>query len=191
MYYLFDGKDLYIDNRKDIKMTNTLKYASVFTEDKAIEVLNNLPLRIKNKHTFELLEIADEQQETNVVKKIDCSTNRKKFSSNKREDVYTKSKGVCAICGKFIPHKEFTVDHIIPLAKGGTNDISNLQASCGVCNKIKTDILPDDFMNKITEILTYQLSNNYNKDIINKFASIKDKNSKSKFKRILEVIKSK
>ena len=40
----------------------------------------------------------------------------------------------CKNCnGKF----ELTIDHIIPLTKGGTNDESNLQILCIVCNSRK------------------------------------------------------
>ena len=40
----------------------------------------------------------------------------------------------CAICGE---QKPLTVDHIIPLSKGGTNYISNIQPLCRNCNSKK------------------------------------------------------
>jgi len=40
----------------------------------------------------------------------------------------------CSYCGKPGPS---TVDHIIPVSKGGTNDISNLTAACADCNSLK------------------------------------------------------
>lgn len=88
---------------------------------------------------------------------------RRCFSMEERSAVYTKSEGHCAICGEFVPYTEFTVDHIIPLAKGGSNDISNLQCACGVCNRIKQDILPQDLMEKLTEIMLYQVTMRKNK----------------------------
>lgn len=77
--------------------------------------------------------------------------------------VYNKTEGHCAICGEFVPYTDFTVDHIIPLAKGGSNDLSNLQCSCGVCNRIKQDILPEDLMKKLTGIMIYQIRQKGNK----------------------------
>lgn len=40
----------------------------------------------------------------------------------------------CVCCKEETP---LTVDHIIPLIKGGTNYIQNLQPLCGTCNSIK------------------------------------------------------
>lgn len=42
----------------------------------------------------------------------------------------------CARNGKVKPATE--VDHIIPLSKGGTNDLSNLQSLCHECHTAKT-----------------------------------------------------
>ena len=40
----------------------------------------------------------------------------------------------CAICKKI---KKLTRDHIVPITKGGTNDIQNIQPLCGPCNSRK------------------------------------------------------
>jgi len=43
------------------------------------------------------------------------------------------------------PPNLFTVDHFIPIAKGGDNTLENLRPACFVCNKMKGDNLPEDF----------------------------------------------
>jgi hypothetical protein len=45
---------------------------------------------------------------------------------------------VCKECGT---NKNLTIDHIIPLSKGGTDAVSNLQALCRKCNEKKSDII--------------------------------------------------
>ena len=54
--------------------------------------------------------------------------------------VTARDRGRCALCGSGItleleasPH----IDHIVALAKGGTNDLCNLQLLCDVCNRKK------------------------------------------------------
>lgn len=43
-------------------------------------------------------------------------------------------KHTCLRCGKSVPEIELTIDHIKPLSRGGTNDISNIQPLCLKCN---------------------------------------------------------
>ena len=94
---------------------------------------------------------------------ISSSSHRKCFTAQERAAVYNKTEGHCATCGEFVPYTDFTVDHIIPLAKGGNNDLSNLQCACSVCNRIKQDILPEDLMKKLTRIMVYQVGQKGNK----------------------------
>lgn len=42
----------------------------------------------------------------------------------------------CEKCGSF---KNLTVDHIIPITKGGANDIKNVQVLCRTCNILKSN----------------------------------------------------
>lgn len=50
----------------------------------------------------------------------------------------------CAICGKRIKDfNDLTVDHIVPLAKGGKNVIENCQLAHLSCNSEKHDMMPD------------------------------------------------
>lgn len=42
--------------------------------------------------------------------------------------------GLCATCAQAKP---LTIDHIVPVSKGGTNDLGNLQLLCRPCNTSK------------------------------------------------------
>ncbi|PIP38587.1 MAG: HNH endonuclease [Desulfobacterales bacterium CG23_combo_of_CG06-09_8_20_14_all_51_8] len=54
------------------------------------------------------------------------------------------AKGVCHYCqGKF-PAKELTMDHIVPLSRGGKSTKNNVVPCCKVCNtKKKSSLLMD------------------------------------------------
>lgn len=56
------------------------------------------------------------------------------ISGQLRYRVLLKSKHQCAHCGIA---EGLQVDHIVPVARGGTNEIENLQMLCGLCNRRK------------------------------------------------------
>ena len=100
------------------------------------------------------------------------SSKRRIFTTKERYTIYNRSEGHCGICGRFIPLEEYTIDHIIPLSKGGTNDLSNLQACCSFCNKAKDDSIGDDFFERIERIFLYQAKLRYSKKKIKKLKKV-------------------
>lgn len=44
---------------------------------------------------------------------------------------------ICPMCGRFVECENLTLDHIIPLAKGGEHTKKNVQALCKSCNSRK------------------------------------------------------
>lgn len=64
-----------------------------------------------------------------------------------------------------------TLDHINPLSMGGEDDVENLACTCYSCNLFKGNILPDDFMERITEIFMYQMEMKSNNGLRWKLAS--------------------
>ena len=64
---------------------------------------------------------------------------RPTFNAKDKAHLYSEQKGKCNGCGIKFPVKNMTVDHIRPLAKGGSERPSNLQLLCNSCNSIKGD----------------------------------------------------
>lgn len=66
---------------------------------------------------------------------------RRLFTYEERSATLKRSSGVCACCSKKLTTKTMTMDHIIPISRGGTNDMENLVALCLECNKAKGNLL--------------------------------------------------
>lgn len=88
------------------------------------------------------------------------------FETNRRR-IYA-SQNICGICGKPVdmslkyPHPmSKTIDHIIPIAKGGhPSDLDNLQLAHWTCNRQKSDKINFSFNNanaKGKEIITNRI----------------------------------
>lgn len=161
-----------IESSNAVTKTEDIHQAKIFdSEASAKKLREHATKKLKGFKIHPVQELTDEASEKTdsspekVPEKepIKMLSQRRCFSMEERSAVYSKSEGHCAICGEFISYMDFTVDHIIPLAKGGSNDISNLQCACGVCNRIKQDILPQDLMEKLTKIMLYQVKQKGNK----------------------------
>jgi 5-methylcytosine-specific restriction endonuclease McrA len=44
----------------------------------------------------------------------------------------------CQCCNRTEPDVKITIDHIVPVSKGGTNHIDNIQPLCMKCNQLKS-----------------------------------------------------
>ena len=50
--------------------------------------------------------------------------------------------GLCWYCGQRVGHANLTMDHVVPLARGGRSAKSNLVPCCKECNTRKKTSLP-------------------------------------------------
>ena len=64
------------------------------------------------------------------------------------------SSGICYYCGRRFEQKELTMDHIVPLIRGGKSTKGNLVPACKDCNNKKRYLLPiewDEYLSSLAQ----------------------------------------
>lgn len=60
--------------------------------------------------------------------------------------------GICHYCGRQFPPRELTLDHIVPVARGGRSSRGNCVPACKQCNNNKKDLLPLEWEEYLTKL---------------------------------------
>lgn len=85
-----------------------------------------------------------------------ASEKRKPVSKRLRFEVFKRDGFVCQYCGAHPPAVVLHVDHIIPVAEGGRNDMDNLVTACEPCNLGKSavplSVVPQSLADKAEEV---------------------------------------
>lgn len=55
----------------------------------------------------------------------------------------------CKYCKEDIPEELRTIDHVVPMAKGGKHTITNLVMACKSCNSMKKDMTVEEFLSRL------------------------------------------
>jgi 5-methylcytosine-specific restriction endonuclease McrA len=62
------------------------------------------------------------------------------------------AQGTCHFCGGTFPPSELTMDHLVPLVRGGTSTRGNVVPACKECNSKKKYLLPmewDEYVQRL------------------------------------------
>ena len=62
--------------------------------------------------------------------------------------------GLCYYCEKNIAFRDITMDHLVPLARGGRSTKDNLVPCCKECNNLKKSMLPlewEDYLERASK----------------------------------------
>ncbi|KPK65502.1 MAG: HNH endonuclease [Planctomycetes bacterium SM23_32] len=54
-----------------------------------------------------------------------------------RRNIFARDENCCQYCGARFPTSELSIDHVIPLSRGGTTSWANVVCACTRCNKRK------------------------------------------------------
>lgn len=116
----------------------------------------NVKIRNKKRKTNHPEEVKAEQKKWNDAHPENRKANKHKhrarlknaegsFTADDIKLLLKRQHGNCVVCGKNIK-KKYHIDHVMPLARGGSNKPSNLQLLCPDCNFRKNAKHPIDFM---------------------------------------------
>lgn len=79
-----------------------------------------------------------------------------------KQRVYWRDRGLCAYCEKFVPFDKSTLDHITPLAHGGSDrHKENFCIACHTCNKAKAQLMLEDLGDLSPEVLAEKFAKAY------------------------------
>jgi 5-methylcytosine-specific restriction endonuclease McrA len=106
-----------------------------------------VPNRIGLEHHFENQKLFSDAQRDMAIGSPHLAffvVGRKSFSAADRMVIYDRERGHCFHCGQPISFDAFHVDHLVPVAAGGSDEMDNLAASCAPCNLAKSDSIVVD-----------------------------------------------
>ena len=67
--------------------------------------------------------------------------------------LFGKQEGLCAGCKGDFPFKLYEVDHVVPVSRGGTDHLENLQLLCSSCNRIKGNRPQEYLIARLAEMM--------------------------------------
>lgn len=74
---------------------------------------------------------------------------RHKIPREMRDEIYLRDNFICQYCGGKFDADELTVDHLVPLSRGGLDEMVNYVTCCRQCNQRKSDTPLEEFARSI------------------------------------------
>ena len=99
----------------------------------------------------------DNQKQYKIKDGIVVVRKRSQHGKEIRKYIYDKANGCCELCGRKVLLPEMTIDHVVPLAMGGRDEIENMQCVCRMCNQLKDNLLPEEYTDWIKGSFEYQI----------------------------------
>lgn len=95
--------------------------------------------------------------EVNTVDEKDIRREKEKSRNLRRTHWWYKKiqKGICHYCHCQVGQKQLTMDHVVPLSRGGKSKKGNIVPACKECNNKKKYLLPIEW-EEYLELLSKQ-----------------------------------
>lgn len=142
-----NGQAFYLKNKEQIKERQAERNALFPEKRKAA----NAASRIANAEKIKLIKLAwraenkDKSRIINQNRRAKSLANGGVLSRNIAEKLFKLQRGKCACCGEPLG-SNYHMDHIMPIALGGSNTDDNIQLLRQRCNNQKHALHPVDFM---------------------------------------------
>lgn len=167
MAIVLTNGELFVSRKKTggvIKVKDISQAQDFHTMERALNQIKKAPGKCKSYYPVdtsvtEIVVASETEKITSVGNKKKIK--RKQYTTEQRKIIYQRANGRCQLCGRKIKYEDMTLDHIVPLSLGGADEMENLQCTCFPCNKFKSNILPDKFIDRITEIFMFQMEKNH------------------------------
>lgn len=91
-------------------------------------------------------ELIDQEEREARVEPLTMDERDYYTDPERRWVVVTRDHHACVYCTTALTEENFVLDHLVPVAKGGTNRKHNLVAACEVCNRRRSDSDPIQFL---------------------------------------------
>ncbi len=129
-----------IKNKDDMSMRRAIWRAANLERDRACHAAWDLANRENRRAALNSWRAANPekvraQQATRRARKLAAHG---QFTSTEISDLLVKQKYRCVNCLTYSLKKRYDIDHIIPLVRGGSNNIQNIQLLCPSCNLKKS-----------------------------------------------------
>jgi len=145
------AKDFYLKNRQ-----KEIERSKRWNKNNASKVARNMAnCRKRDPEKYRQYDKQWKAENKLKVYSYDCTKRQKrraainktqcKATHEEVQMVIKKANGLCYYCGK---KAKLTLDHVIPLSKGGLHELSNLVAACSPCNSSKGNRDPIAFARK-------------------------------------------
>lgn len=74
---------------------------------------------------------------------------RSRISRQVREEIFQRDDYTCQFCGTRFAFADLTIDHLVPVSRGGLDEMTNYVSCCRSCNERKANLTLPDFADSI------------------------------------------